>query len=660
MESIGSSIAINIASSFIYDSANSIFKYFFKSTIDEYKLKKAIENYINENIVEDFIQLTTSDIIDTYLNSPQVYDIISSYILVKNVTKYCSKGKHSSVSLNKILEIFSDDIIALYESSNDLITPDKKLVIKYLEFIVACIETVVFYDLEDNDKRIIYFINKFIGAGFENVSAVIENLNSKIDVLLQSTLRYDSDFEKVKREYYEILKRRNSEAHIYLLDKFPFDDFYISPRLGRARQPDSFLRIIGTQESTNPIIRKKDDISWEYIFEKQNIIYLTGGAGYGKSLFLKKIINDYDKLSIYKSEEYLVIYGELKNFYLDKSRTPIPVIDFLLNSAKTSTLLDETKISREFLNHYLNMGRCIILLDALDEVDKSKRNDLHESVIAYFKTQNPNNKICITSRDRGFIPESNIEEFSIQPLDRRQIELYVDKIIALKKFDESEKDNFLDQTSILVKKGFLNSFLVLSLLINIYKSEKELPENKLELYQKCFDYISNKREKDKSAGAFDWKIISPLMKDYTFIELAIKCYPNNISTDAEQIKKTLLKIYVSKYGNEVDTENAVDEFLRFCSDRTELFVPSAEENKFKFFHRSFFEYFYSQYIFLTFEHSSKILEEFKKFDVDSEIFELTVAMLKQKSEKRYQELIELMIKEVKQEFVKKENLTSWF
>lgn len=201
--------------------------------------------------------------------------------------------------------------------------------------------------------------------------------------------------------------------------------------------------------------------------------------------------------------------------------------------------------------------------------------------------------------------------------------------------------------------------MVLSLLINIYKAEKELPENKLELYQKCFDYISNKREKDKSMGAFDWKIISPLMKDNTFIELAIKCYPNNISTDVEQIKRTLLDIYTSKYGNDVDTENAIDEFLRFCSDRTELFVPSAEENKFKFFHRSFFEYFYSQYIFLNFEYSSKILEEFKKFDVDSEIFELTVAMLKQKSEKKYQELIELMIKEAKQEFANNDNFLTF-
>ena len=51
----------------------------------------------------------------------------------------------------------------------------------------------------------------------------------------------------------------------------------------------------------------------------------------------------------------------------------------------------------------------------------------------------------------------------------------------------------MKQNKKLIDKVFLNSFLVLSLLVNIYKSEKELPENKLELYQKCFEYISNKR-----------------------------------------------------------------------------------------------------------------------------------------------------------------------
>ena len=69
--------------------------------------------------------------------------------------------------------------------------------------------------------------------------------------------------------------------------------------------------------------------------------------------------------------------------------------------------------------------------------------------------------MCITSRARGFLPEKNIEVFEIEPLDRVQIQTYVDNIIKLGKFDKSDRESFLQQTQILVDKGFLNSFLVL-------------------------------------------------------------------------------------------------------------------------------------------------------------------------------------------------------
>ena len=78
----------------------------------------------------------------------------------------------------------------------------------------------------------------------------------------------------------------------------------------------------------------------------------------------------------------------------------------------------------------------------MDEVDKERRQELHSHVIHYFKNQNPNNKVCITSRARGFLPEKNIEVFEIEPLDRVQIQTYVDNIIKLGKFDKSDRESF--------------------------------------------------------------------------------------------------------------------------------------------------------------------------------------------------------------------------
>lgn len=549
------------------------------------------------------------------------------------------------ININDLIVYLTKSLTILYKQ-NDLTMPSSQSEIKcFFKFFIEYTESVLLQQISLEDKEIIYFVNSHTDMVFGKFDNKLSELSSNIERLLQISVVYKSDsYEKIKNEYYKILKTKNSEAHIYLLDKFDFSKFYVPP-------------ILQTNSKDMPYIKKyifeietHEFDFWKHIFDQRNIIYITGGAGYGKSLFLKKIINDYSNLNLFRSQEYLVIYGELKMFYPNNSDTPISVIDFLRNSMKISTLLDEEKITYGFVEYYLNIGRCIILLDALDEVEKTKRASLHESVVSFFKNQNPNNKICITSRNRGFIPENDIEVFNISPLNITQIERYVNNIIALKKFEENDKASFMKQTSILVKKGFLNSFLVLSLLINIYKAERELPENKLELYQKCFEYIANKRERDKMQNRYNWEIISPMMKDNTFMELAEMCFPNNTDVDKTVIKDKLLKIYKSKYGNEVQTENAIEEFLKFCSDRTELFVPAAEEDKFKFFHRSFFEYFYSQYIFFRCNNAKEILDKLLQFDIDSEVFELTVAMLKQKAEDKYQKLIELMFEKTKEEF----------
>lgn len=84
------------------------------------------------------------------------------------------------------------------------------------------------------------------------------------------------------------------------------------------------------------------------------------------------------------------------------------------------------------------------------------------------------------------------------------------------------------------------------------------------------------------------------------------------------------------------------ELLRFCSERTELFVPAAQEGAYCFFHRSFFEYFYAKYT-ARLKTPREIVREFKKFDIDSEVFELTAALLKNDDESLYQDLVQYII-----------------
>lgn len=635
---LGSNIAIGFLTNTIYDIVKFAgSKFFGRLRFKEKGLRELVEARIFEGFPDDLATLFESSTFVSYFNSPQFLDIINAYLEHKIICTHSKENatiqkyikKSGIISTNDVINYISEKIYFIYERYGALSIPSKASIQQGVGFIISVAECVVAENLSLETSQLLYFINSRADVLHEQIISTLTKLQCTITQIQEKQLApRNDDYEEIKSKYHSILKEKNSEAHIYLLDKFPFEQFYVPPILQSSPGERMDIHMYNNHAYT----------SWNDIWANSNIIYLTGGAGYGKSLFTKKIINNYKDLNIFHSDDYLVIYGELKSFYPNNSDAAISVVEFLKNSIKSSTLME---VSSDFIEHYLDSGRCIILLDALDEVEKSKRISLHESVVAFFKSQNPNNKICLTTRDRGFIPERNVEVFKICRLNEDQIEKYVDKIIALKKFEKADKEIFMKQTEILVRKGFLNSFLVLSLLINIYKAERELPENKLDLYQKCFEYIANKREKDKTQKEFDWKVISPIMKDNTFIELSRMGLPNNSNIDKKDIKERLLQIYKTKYASEADTENAIDEFLKFCSDRTELFVPTAED-KYKFFHRSFFEYFYSLYIFLRCTEPTNMLDEFLKFDVDSEVFELTIAMLKQKSEEKYQMLTELM------------------
>jgi len=670
MSPVIENIICNIVSSIIFDISKVIF-----GRIESKKMnfeKDYIKKYVTNILDNKYDSLCDSGVLNEFFNNPLIIDTIDNYIIYiingkieNSVLEKIIKKNRQTLEENDIIIFLVNRLIEVYKQNDVLHIPSVFLLQRFFSDLFKICSNYIYDQMSMEEIAMIYFVNNKMNLLGNNVFSKLDEIVNILNKNIQSDMICQNEqLLKNKNIYTKILKENHKMAHIYLLDKFEMNKFYVPPFLTKGKEKMRGLnsRYINNHEvyinrfKANFNINKEEIFDdWKYIFDCSNIIYITGGAGYGKSLFMKKIIEEYDKLNLIGSEDYMIIYGELKMFYANNHNIPMSVIDFLQNSMKKETLLEDEIVSKDLINYYLKRGRCIILLDALDEVEKGKRNDLHKTVVNYFKSQNPNNKVCITSRSRGFLPEKDIEVFEIEALDAIQIETYVDNIIRLGKFDIEDREAFLKQTKILVKKGFLSSFLVLSLLINIYKAERELPENKLELYQKCFEYIANRREKEKSQEKYDWKLISILMKDNTFMELSNMCLPNNSDVQKGEIKEKLTQIYKGKYVSENETELAIDQFLQFCSDRTELFVPASGEDCFKFFHRSFFEYFYSQYIFTRMQNTEDIYNALSVFDIDSEVFELTLAMFKQKNESKYQEIVDFILNKVYNKSLSKED-----
>lgn len=593
---------------------------------------------VNQNIEKEFkinnINLDYQDCIIDFFNMPQNRDILY------NCIEYFFIGNIAEKSLNmSILDMSVLDDVKIY-------------FLRVIHNYYPQIDNIEVYESLQNFVSLFYKISTFNYGDdlimdfaktldvFKNwLNEFLNNREKQIKKLLNTEhIIRNCEFEKIRMNYNKVIKQINSSGFIYLLGEYKFNEFYISPILLYGNGTNYFF--------ANSLTDKQIDEfrhHWEFLFYENNIAYVIGGAGYGKSLFLKNLSNNYSKLKNMDSENYLVIYCDLKSyFYNDYSKKSI--IDFITESLIQNSLAEG--ITKEFVAYYINIGRCLFLFDALDEVPKDKRASFHDKIIAFIECENPSNKACITSRNKGFIPKDEIKVHQIIPLTQKDINDYLDKMIQLKKFKKADKDLFMEQANDLINKGFLNNFLILSLLVNIFKSEQTLPQNKIELYKKCFEFIAKKREEEKSKIGYDWKKIFPLMKENTFIKLANLAAPNNKNIQKSKVEELLLEQYSKKYTNEAEAEYAIGQFLEFCSNRTELFVPSSVDDEFKFFHRSFFEYFYSQYIVQK-NKADEMYDSFKEFDIDSEVFELTTAILKESNEEKYQDLVDLMLLKIK-------------
>lgn len=580
-----------------------------------------------------------SGLFNDFLKLPQINSIMKDYVYyIALETKDSIKKKIGGIELIDYLA--ANAMVYCSESIKGI----NLIILNH--FFVDFIELTKRYYYEKltaNQKTIVFFINERI---------------EKLEKIILSSLKYDlkvlPDFEEYSEEYKRIIKRNNSSCLVYGFQEVKLDKCYVLPNLIENKVIGKF-EIIETIDGYQHILESREyEIKWSNIFDLSNIVYLIGGAGYGKSIYLQYLINNYEQLNIKNINDFVVFYCDLKAYYNYSDKQPYSIEEFLVDSAIEYTGLTKDKINIEFINYFLNAGRCIILLDALDEVPKHQRNKLHNLITSFFIENNLNNKVCITSRARGFLPKHEIEVYEIAALNKDQIILYLNKMVSLKFFKKEDISMFLQQAEDLKNKNFLNSFLLLSLLVNIFKAEKKLPQTKVDLYRKCFDYMAKDREVSKSEFdiKYDWNKISHLMKDSTFIELACLVAPNNANIKEAQIIDRLSCLYEKRFGCYTEAENAAEKFLSFCSERTELFVPASEEKTYKFFHRSFFEYFYSKYICTTFYTSSKIYKEFQKFDIDTEIYELTVSMIKNDKEELYQDLVEYFFKKAEESLLK--------
>lgn len=324
--------------------------------------RKDVEKYISEKIDKKYLLLCDSGILLEFFNSPLIMDTINNYItyvitgkLEVKLSAGIKRGKNKNLEESDIIKFLSDNLQKRYIDAKVLTIPEKQLIESFFADVFLLSSNYVLEQLDHEEAAMIYFVNNKINLLGNGVMLKLEEIETILKRSIQTEVVYTDDQYLEDKEYYtKILKDNHRMAHIYLLDKFDINEFYVPPFLTQREGKAHELNFRYYRSSMQKTLYKGGDFDdWKYIFDRSNIVYVTGGAGYGKSLFMKKVIGEYEKLNIVDSHEYIVIYGELKNFFINNTSSPLSVVDFLHNSMKRETLIEDSRISEKLINYYL-------------------------------------------------------------------------------------------------------------------------------------------------------------------------------------------------------------------------------------------------------------------------------------------------------------------
>jgi len=347
--------------------------------------------------------------------------------------------------------------------------------------------------------------------------------------------------------------------------KLNYSDYYVDPMITKF----SFTREI--DDSTIPDMLNKKHMNFSEIKElinKQKHVIIIGEPGTGKTGVLNKLSLDY----LSKATSELVTNADADLIF--------PLYLRASELADISTLDGVTELIPETIKKRTKINA--LFIDALDELHNDKRASVLQKANDFANTLNCS--LIVTSRNISCIHNlgNGYEKYELLPFDLQQAVALFRKLY---KGDDTKIDA--------LKHVFDDIFhqinippLSLHILIELVEDNHEIPASITELYQRFFDMIFGRWDKDKGLSVvFDYSVINSYLS-----ELAYKMFFENSKIEITQHEfSEFNRGYCQRKAY---TEKKFKEFIEVVERSGVLRI----DDQVYFGHRTFLDYFTAQHI----------------------------------------------------------------
>ncbi|WP_414620643.1 HEAT repeat domain-containing protein, partial [Calothrix sp. CCY 0018] len=364
------------------------------------------------------------------------------------------------------------------------------------------------------------------------------------------------------------------------------------------------LKGIGESE----IQRQQED--WEKAKQNQSRIVVLADPGMGKSTLLRTesctiVEKSYQVLDNQQPVENIVIPLLIRLSTLAEKITEMSPVEAILNIVRErhSNILRHHQNTNivDFLNDFLKQqlltGKCLLLLDALDEVPQQKRFQLLEKLNNFVRAY-PNCQIIATSRIVGYGGKlvDDAKEMEIVPFNQEKTEQYIETW-----FNNARE--YLQDTSVTAEGliqalrerpqigGLAQNPLLLSLICSLYQQDKlKLPARRGEIYQQSVKYMLAKWSHDNSRKSADEVTVES--KTELLEKLAYE-----FSRKGKEVftLRELRRVIKDDLGN---NDNETNQLINQLSEQDGILqkLNSDDNEQYLFLHRTFQEYFTASYL----------------------------------------------------------------
>ena len=409
------------------------------------------------------------------------------------------------------------------------------------------------------------FIAPGVAAGVGNIQSGQIFVEGK-QVVSMADMKQEEVYHTPFAEYLKKAVDFHSSIKTLLYAEKPrkFHDFYVCNDLRMRNLLD------GTNDIPNISMGVLNNISRNFI--------ISGTGGIGKSMMMRHLF--FEAAREFNTYEILPIIVQLKNYTLADTN----IAKFVYKVVRD---FDKSKSFDEF-EAELKLGRCLILLDGLDEVPSNARDSFENSIMRFLRTYSDNHIVISSRPTTQFIQFEHFPVMQIMPFDKSKALKLIDK---LEYHDPEAKAKFredLDKKLFKSHEQFASNPLLLTIMLMTYSANGEIPTMRHVFYAKAYETMA--RLHDATKGAYVRPLhtgISPEQFATIFSEFCARTYREEVLEFTEQTFTQYMKKVLSHQKNAGDAVER--DFLLDLTDN--LCIMYKEGEKYYFIHRSFQEYF---------------------------------------------------------------------